>query len=626
MNILDRAIAAVSPRLGFARAVDRARTEVLKAANDGQLTASAGNRSETRWRGASRMMRWAREWFPSLGSGTTDLPSNERRTLTARSRDAMRGHAIARAAITRCRTNIVGTGLIPHSAVDGATLGLSDDEARELNALIDREFALYAENPAECDAEATLDFYQQQALTLVSALLAGDCFALTPWDERPGCIYGLKVQLVEADRVSNKDESPNTARMIDGVELDTLGAPVAYHIRNAHPADPHGTQARWERVLAFGPETGRRRVLHVWNEKDRIGAVRGAPYLAPILEPLKQLERYSSAELMAAVVQSLMTVFIQPPKETVDADNNPLPPLEGATTNTEAGDDAPSITLGNGAVVSLAPGETANMVNPTRPNANFDPFFTALVKQIGACLELPVDELLLSYQASYSAARAAMLQAWRFYTMRRWWLVQQFCAPLRALWFDEAVARGRIPVVDYSDPVRRAAYVAAIWVGPARGAMDEDKEADAAKKRIEAGLSNETIETAALTGEDWKSVQATRQRELAIRARSSAPDAVKASAENYGTAVRAGAITPQVQDEEDFRVRMGLPAVSDDARNAWEEDGGARRPITLQSKKDQVVPDPTTEEGTPPDPPPRSVGDDLLVTAVESLVRVHSGR
>lgn len=514
MSILERAIAAVAPRVGLERAAARLLT---KAANDMNPQASEGNRSETRWRGASRILRPFRSWFPSLGSGTTDLPSNERRTLTARSRDAMRGHAIARAAITRCRTNIVGTGLIPHSAVNAETLGMSDDEARDLNALIDREFALYAENPAECDAEATLDFYQLQALALTSALLAGDCLVLTPWSERPGCLYGLKAQLVEADRVTNKDDAPNTATLIDGVKLDALGAPEGYYIRNAHPADTTTTFARWDFVPAFGAETGRRRTLHVWNEKDRIGAVRGAPYLAPILEPLKQLERYSSAELTAAVVQALMTVFIEKPTERTDADGEPLPALDGATTDTASGDTQPSISLGNGAVVDLAPGEKANLVNPTRPNANFDPFFSSVVKQIGACLELPVDELLLHYQSSYSAARAAMLQAWRFYTMRRWWLVQQFCAPLRALWFDEAVARGRIPVQDYADPVRRAAYTAAVWVGPARGSMDELKEANAAKARIDAGISNETIETAAQTGEDWSTVQATRAREVAIR-------------------------------------------------------------------------------------------------------------
>src|SRR5690606_9578189 len=148
---------------------------------------------------------------------------------------------------------------------------------------------------------------------------------------------------------------------------------------------------------------------------------------------------------------------------------------------------------------------------------NFDPFFMAVVKQIGAALELPVDELLLHYQSSYSAARAAMLQAWRFYTTRRWFLVQQFCQPIYGLFLDEEVASGRIALPGYSDPIKRRAWSRAMWIGPARGSMDEYKEAKAAEVRIDIGVSNEAMETAAMTGEDWNSVYKQRAREIAQR-------------------------------------------------------------------------------------------------------------
>ncbi|HCF6085923.1 TPA: phage portal protein, partial [Pseudomonas aeruginosa] len=150
-----------------------------------------------------------------------------------------------------------------------------------------------------------------------------------------------------------------------------------------------------------------------------------------------------------------------------------------------------------GAVVDLGEGEEPVVANPARPNAQFDPFFMAVVKEIGAALEIPADEVLLHYSTSYSAARAAMLQAWRFYSLRRWWLTCDFCQPSRELVIDEAVARGLIDLPGYHDPIKRRAYCQALWIGPARGAIDELKEANAAGKRIEYGLSNETLETAA---------------------------------------------------------------------------------------------------------------------------------
>ena len=481
-------------------------------------SASASSSPEyqgSRWRGASRTLRSLQNWFPGIGSARSDLPANEQRTLRARSRDAYRSQLIARAALTRCRTNIVGTGLMCHAAVDAKALNLTEDEAAAYNESLQSAFDAWAEEPNDCDWESTLDFYGLQALTLISAMASGDVFALTPHDQRPGNTSELKVQLIEADRVSNPNHGIDSETLVDGVVLTRDGKLSGYWISDTHPGDVISStrMATWAFYAAFGVETGRRRVLHVWNEKDRPEQVRSAPFLAPILEPLRQLARYGDAELMAAVISAMFTVFIEHEAEGVDEAGNPLPGAFGGAEQSPAGQPA-KLSLGNGAIVDLAPGEKANTANPTRPNANFDPFFVALVKQIGAALELPLDELMLQYNASYSAARAAMLQAWRFYTTRRWQLVQQFCQPIRGLWLDEQVAAGKIRLPGYSDPVRRRAWSRGAWVGPARGSMDEDKEAKAAETRIRIGVSNEEIETAAMTGEPWAVVYARRRAEI----------------------------------------------------------------------------------------------------------------
>jgi lambda family phage portal protein len=495
------------------RKLNQLRMEVLQELQTSN--AIALQRSETRWRGASQTLRSLAGWTPHLGSGKSDTSKSERDRLAARSYDAHRNHLIARAAITRLRTNVVGTGLTMHPAVDIDALGITEEEGDRLNSQIAAEARLYFDNPLECDMEATLDAYGQQCLALVTALLGGDCFALTPFKERPGCIYGLKVQLVDPARVSNQNDGPDTPTLQDGVEISIDGEPIAIHIRNQHPGDrtPGALRSGWTRREIFGLDSGLRRIFQIWNDKDRIGATRGVPYLAPILEPLQSLEQYTRAELIATVISSMFTVFIKKESQQVDDRGNPIPPIAGQTVKGTATD----IQLGSGAVVDLAPGEEAQFADPTRPSAKFDPFFLAIVRQIGAALEIPLDELLLNYQASYSAARAAMLQAWRFYTMRRWTLVQQFCQPWYQLWFDEAVARGRIQVTDYADPMRRAAYTQAVWIGPARGAMDESQEASAAKTRLDAGVSNEAIEIMQMWGEPRSVVYRQRKRELQER-------------------------------------------------------------------------------------------------------------
>lgn len=522
-NLVDRAVSYFAPAAGARRAEARARAELIGRLAGGVVASArgiSGGYADTKWRGASRSLRSMASWLVSPGSAYADLPRHERSDLIARSFDAHRNHMLARAAIGRMRTNVVGIGLVPYATVDAGVLGISPEEADELNTQLNRVFASWAENPRECDAEATLDFYGLQALAFVSAMLAGDTFATTPFSEAPMSAWGVKVQMIDGLRCSNPNNQPDRPTLIDGIEMTEAGYPLRYWFRRRHPSDTLDPASAniWDAVEVFGARTGRRRAMHVFNDKDRIGMVRGAPMLAPILEPLQQLETYGRAELMAAVVSALMTVFIKRDAESLDEDLNPIAAFEGQTEPGDPGGrpesrDSPQIEMGSGSVIELEPGSEPVPVNPLRPNSNYDPFFLSVVTQIGAALELPRDELLLHYQSSYSAARAAMLQAWRHYVMRRWWLVQQFCAPIRALVIDEAVARGRLQVTGYGDPLRRSAINACMWVGPARGAMDEYREAQAAEKRIAIGISNETIETAAMMGEDWTAVHDQRVRE-----------------------------------------------------------------------------------------------------------------
>ena len=58
----------------------------------------------------------------------------------------------------------------------------------------------------------------------------------------------------------------------------------------------------------------------------------------------------------------------------------------------------------------------------------------------------------------------------------------------------------------------------------------------------------------------------------------------------YGVGVRAGALTPQTEDERHFRESAGLPDLGPQAGDLWTEQGGIRQPITLAPS----TPDQTT--------------------------------
>jgi lambda family phage portal protein len=347
----------------------------------------------------------------------------------------------------------------------------------------------------------------------------GDVFVLLPRRTRLGVPYDLRLQIIEADRVCNKDNSADTATLAGGIEKDADGAPKNYHILKHHPgAIATGVNMEWQIRAAYNEKTGLRNVIHFYNPT-RPGQSRGVPDLAAVIEPLKQLGRYTDAEIMAAVVSGFFTVFVESDLGTGGGPLGNTFQYADDAGNTTSGSDK-DMKLGNGLILDLAPGEKVSTANPGRPNQAFDTFVQAVLRQIGVGLELPFEILIKHFTASYSAARAALLEMWKYVLSERQLLADNFLRPVQQVWMYEAVAKGRIAAPGYfDDPMIRRAYLAGAWVGPAKGQLDELKEAKAARERLDGRLSTLATETAELTGADWDDnhVQQVKERNAQIR-------------------------------------------------------------------------------------------------------------
>jgi lambda family phage portal protein len=523
MNIVDRAVAAVSPERGLKRQVARRKMEVM---NSGYAN-----------HGASRTKKSLLGWLFRGGSPDEDIIDNLE-TLRQRSRDLyMGGATLATGALKTARTNIVGTGLRLKPALDTDFLGLSEDEAQDIKRTIAREFSMWADS-LHCDANRINNFYELQQLACLSYLMSGDVFGLLPMVPRKHSIYDLRIRLVEADRCCDpRDKGGKDIK--GGVEVNSDGEIVAYHFANKHPLANGVYDIRgWARVEAFGEETGRRNVVHMM-ESERPEQRRGVPFIAPVIESLKQLGRYTEAELMAAVVSGMFTVFIQ--SETA---GNPLGDGIDLEDQVDTTDDN-SYELGNGAIVGLGPGETANTANPGRPNTAFDGFVTSILRQVGSALEIPYELLVKNFTSSYSASRAALLEAWKMFRMRRSWIANDFCQPIYEEWFAEAVAKGRIPAPGFfDDELIRRAYTKAEWHGPSPGQLDPQKEATAAVTRIENGLSTREREAAEINGSDFEQ----NHRQLVREERMRRDDGLTAA-----PATEGGEKTNAENDDDDLR-------------------------------------------------------------------------
>lgn len=499
LNPIDRAIAAVAPAWAVSRMLARARIDAVSAlpqisAQDDAATGGDG------MGGVSR--RW---WNPMARDAKADtlrhLPKQR-----AKSRDLARTSPIAVGAINTNIDRVVGTGLALSSQPALQVLGWTPEQATEWKGLVQREFSLWADS-TDCDIEQQLTFYQLQALVLRSTLESGDCFTLLPDGERtPTQPYALRLQVLEADRVGNPLGQMDTPSMAGGVKMGASGAPTAYYVYDQHPGGylpgSGGGLYSGQWVDRLG-RSGRRRILHHLR-KLRPGMPRGVPYLAPIIDCIKQISRYTEAEIMAAVITAYLTVFIESPTGSA------APVFDGQQAVAQGED----VGLGMGTVVGLAPGEKPHVVNPARPNPNFEPFVQAVIKQMGIALGLPFELLTKQFNASFSASKAALLDAWVYFRSVRNWLSLSFCQPVFETWLTEAVAIGRVPAVGYfADPMLRWAYTRAAWPGDSMGSINPKDEVAAYVAAIDARLMTRERAEWELWGSDWDGTYAQKLAE-----------------------------------------------------------------------------------------------------------------
>ena len=474
--------------------------------------------------GASLTKRALKGFRAQSGSPVEDIDYNNC-TLRQRSRMLYMASPIAAGSVNTNRTKVVGGGLHMKCAIDTATLGISEEHARAWQQKTEAEWRMWCEAKT-CDALELNNFYELQQIAIKSWMMSGDVFALIkryePDDNNP---YTMRLQLIEADRVStpsafayvkaansNLTEGKNYDNgnsIYDGVEVDDTGRVVAYHICNVYPFQSSLEEREWFRIPVKGEKTGLPNILHVM-EAERPDQHRGVSYLAPVIEMLLQLRRYTESELVAALIQTYFTAWI-----TTEADHSEFPFEEIEEDEVSTSDR--EYEMGPGQVNTLAPGESITMSNPNIPTAGFDAFVKSLVKQVGSALELPYDVLIKEFNSSYSAAKGALEEAWEGFKMRRSWMVNDFCQPVYEAWLAEAVALGRISAPGFfRDPRIRKAWCGARWDGPAQTHLDPVKEANAAAIEISHGWKTNEQVTREFYGGNWHDNAAALKEEVEL--------------------------------------------------------------------------------------------------------------
>ena len=463
-----------------------------------------------------------------VASWTTANPSpqlavtTDRNVLSARVHDLARNDGWASGGVARMVDTIIGSGWRLSARPNAAALGIDQEQADEFAAEVEakwRAFAWGVENAI--DAGERLNWGGLLALNFRHRCWDGEALAVSLWLKRSWA-YSTCIQTIHPDRLSNPYNMSDTLNMRAGVEIGERSQPTAYHFRSTHPGDLYFANPnlfKWDRVERR-TSWGRSIVIHAF-EPQAADQFRGVSPLAPILKKIRMIARYDEAEMQAAVLNAALAAFVTSPfdGEQVAEALSAAPELTAYQGMREDWHANQRIRLNGAQINFLAPGEEIKLTNPNHPNSVYEPFERQALRNIATAIGVSYEQLSMDWsQVNYSSARAALLEIWRGFTARKDNFAHQFAQPIYANWLEEAIDRGDVKLPKGAPGFweARSAWCEARWVGPGRGWVDPQKEANAALTRMDGGLSAMEDECDE-QGKDWRTVLAQQAREHKLR-------------------------------------------------------------------------------------------------------------
>lgn len=525
--------------------------------------------------------------------------------------------------------NVVGQGLLDTETDNVVAEGLS--------------LQMKTSSPA-FNVEATERFYRWlERADVTGQATASDLFRMS-WREprkdgdggfilitRGGYPY---LQYIPGDLIANPWGAKNRNQFdwrntFDGVECDPAGRPRRFWVRDV---DEHGKDT-------FSPIDARD-FVYLSHRRSPL-SVRGTTVFAPVFAHLDQLDSYLDSVTKAAIMACIFGL--------IEKRRNPaaaLGPL-GTTTNA-AGEQQKAITLDRGGMLKvMGTDETMFQVQAQQPMNQTPDFIRALFRIICLAFGMPLEIGMRDLsQVNFSGGRIGLLSYYRGCRVKQDWIKSKCWDRIVFWWLSVEKRRKELGYPDafkeafpedygsfelhgaewtYTDPLTEAQTdLLEISIGTnspqriceARG-RDFDKiqaeNAEARKTRAELGIPNvlsnvtrdERLQVTAVDANGNPIAQpANGEPGPAQSAEGDAmnPEQFKVMADAYGIVVRAGGVTPNLQDETHLRKLAGLPEPSDAVKAAWDEKG-VRAPITLQQDEAAAA------QGVPSDPPSASDDD-----------------
>jgi lambda family phage portal protein len=429
-------------------------------------------------------------------------------------------------AVRTKRASVVGQGLKLNLVPDHIALGVTPEAAAEWAQNYTSEFNSWANSAYfECDAS------RKQTLTGLfwtaydSLYVSGEAVAVMKFKKAFGP-YETCLHLLEPERISTPYERVAQKNIRQGVERDEDLAPIAYHIsrRPLAPFISWGVPPfywKWDRVTRY-TDWGRPQILHSFQHL-RPDMTRGISTFASVIKQMRMLKQYSDTELQSAITQAAYAAVVKTELDYEDA-MKVVGAMDPKKLRAYGGNPIAAamfeymkllgpfygdmgLQYQGGKIPHLAPNDSLDVLRSTHPNNQFSAFEGAMLRQLCAGLGIDYPALSKNYaEVNYSGARAALADVWRSYECERVHLSQTFGMPIVNCHMEEALLKGRIPMLGKKPWIEARMYlVRGGFTGWGKPMIDPQKERAAQRLALDMGVDTRT-RMAAENGDDMAAI------------------------------------------------------------------------------------------------------------------------
>ena len=414
--------------------------------------------------------------------------------LRTRSRGMAKNNDVMARYLNMVQTNVVGHGMQLQALVENAP----DTPDTLANGDIERAWLDWG-RPGVCEITGQWDWQSLMQMLIAAVARDGEILLQEVLGAAAGSKYGYALRVIDVARIAtwlNREAGPNLTAIDAGVEIDSYGRPIAYHITDGKRGSRTTQRVPADALI-------HRFIAHEAEQR------RGYPWAHAAMVSLHYLGEFSlSALLNAKQGADRIGFFVSP-------DGQPIPG--------DAGEDESGAQIHTSQPVSfdtLPEGYDVKAFDSRYPEAMFAPFVKAINQRAASGLNVSYPNLCNDYEAvSFSSIRAAVLAERDEWRKIQLWFRTNVLDRIFDRWLQFALANRAIGLPASPLPLAKIEKFRAHQFMP-RGWDWVDPKNDMLAK-VEALNNNLTTHTDILgeQGTDFETVLATKQREKQLAAR-----------------------------------------------------------------------------------------------------------